>query len=182
MTKRVLRHWRATSAAELAEGMSWYDRAADSAEALAAGAPITREQAAAVIAALSPRCQWAQNVKAAARMVDAASAGEPEPTVAGTYGNRRKAWRILQAPGDPLEVLGGPKVRAFYANITGDPYEVTVDVWAARAAEGKSDPRAPEGKRYQRIANAYRAAAEIEGVTPREMQAAVWVRVRALTT
>jgi hypothetical protein len=182
MTKRILRCWRHASAAELAEGLEWYGVAGASADSLAAGALISRAQAAGVIAALSPRCQWTQNIAAAAKLVDAWTAGRPRPMVAGFNGNAAKAWAILECGPDvdPLDVLGGPKVRAFYANIMGDLDAVTVDVWAARAAEGKHfTDRAPAGKRYERIAASYRAAAAIVGVSPRDMQAAVWIHVRA---
>lgn len=177
LTRRILRAWRASSADELAAGIAWYDRAQDTARALSAGTSLSERQTAAVIAALSPRCAWSANVRGAASMVDAASRGQGEPVVAGTLTNRRKAWAIAQGA-DPDAVLSGPKVRSFFANITGDACAVTVDVWAARAAEGRDDPNAPKGSRYQRIADAYRRAAEIAGVTPREVQAAVWCHVR----
>lgn len=110
-------------------------------------------------------------------MIDAAEAGQPEPIVAGLPANRAKAWRIANGA-DPALVLGGPKVRAFFANITGDHDAVTVDVWAARAAEGRDNPNGPTGGRYAAIADAYRLAAASRGVSPRECQAAIWVHVR----
>jgi hypothetical protein len=75
-------------------------------------------------------------------MVLAAAAGELEPVVNGTLANRAKAWRIACGE-DPDAVLSGPKVRAFFANIMGDVDAVTIDVWAARAAEGRRNDNAP---------------------------------------
>jgi len=69
-------------------------------------------------------------------------------------------------------------VRAFYAAIMGDENAVTVDVWAARAAEGERNDVAPKGARIVAIIDAYRTAAAILGVSPRECQAAVWVYTR----
>jgi hypothetical protein len=178
MVARILRHWNDATAADLADGLSWYSRANDLAAALSAGAPISRAQAAGVIAALSPRNAWSSNVQGATAMVAAYAALEAEPTVAGTNANRVKAWAILNHAGDPLDILGGPKVRAFYANIMGDLEAVTVDVWAARAAEGHDNPNAPAGNRYKRIAAAYREAASAVGIAPRDMQAAVWTYYR----
>jgi hypothetical protein len=178
MVARILRCWEAATAADLADGLGWYARANDLAAALSAGAPISRAQAAGVIAALSPRNTWDSNVNGATAMVAAHAALEAEPTVAGTTDNRDKAWAILNHAGDPLDILGGPKVRSFYANIMGDLDAVTVDVWAARAAEGFDNPNAPTGNRYERIAAAYREAASAVGVAPRDMQAAVWVYIR----
>ncbi len=176
--RRIVRAWGAATADDLAAGMSWYQRASDLADALAAGTPFSKEQCAGVIAALSPRCQWSANVRGAQRMVAAATAREPEPVVAGLRSNRSKAWRILAENADPADVLSGPKVRAFYANICGDTDRVTVDVWAAHAAEGRADKNAPKGGRYVRLERAYQLAADLLGVTPRECQAAVWTYFR----
>lgn len=177
MTRRLLRFYDRASAADLAAGLEWYDKAEREAIALAAGTDLTPNQTAGIIAALSPRIQWQANLDAAAKMVEAAQKGKPEPIVAGLKANRAKAWKIANGA-DPADVLGGPKVTAFYANISGDHEAVTVDVWTARAAEGKDNPNAPKGKRYERIADAYRRAAAARSVSPRTMQATVWSYVR----
>lgn len=178
MVRRLLRAYDSASAADLAAGLDWYNRAEREATALAAGTRLSPAQAAGVIAALSPRVQWRPNLDGAAAIIAAAARGDSEPPiVAGLPDNRAKAWKIASGA-DPNVILGGPKVRAFFANITGDHDAVTVDVWAARAAEGCRDDRAPTGKRYARIADAYRAAAVKRGVSPRECQAAVWVYIR----
>lgn len=181
MVGRILAYYDAASAADLAAGLDWYARAEREACALAAGTPLSPYQCAGVIAALSPRVTWATNLAAAAAMVSAAARDLPEPVVAGLSANRTKAWRIAHGE-DPDTVLGGPKVRAFHANITGDHDAVTVDVWAARAAEGHRDERAPTGRRYAAIADAYREAAARRGVAPRTMQATVWTYVRGHAT
>lgn len=186
MVCRILAHYDAASVPTLTlwgdvptaaeEGTAWYDRASDTAAALAAGSGLPYARCAGVIAALSPRVSWSVNVRAAAAIVDAAAYGRAEPVVAGLGANRRKAWRIATGA-DPADVLGGDKVRAFYANITGDLSAVTVDVWAASAALGR-----PVGSighaMYARIADAYRMAATLRAVSPRTMQAAVWCHVR----
>lgn len=177
MARRLRRLYDAASAADLAAGLDWYDRAEREATALAAGTSLTPASAAGVIAALSPRVQWRPNLDGAAAMIGAAVAGDAEPIVAGLPNNRAKAWRIANGA-DPATVLGGPKVCSFWANITGDHDAVTVDVWAARAAEGSENPQPPSGGRYARIAEAYRRAAASRGVTPRQCQAAVWVHIR----
>lgn len=170
----------AATAQDLANGLAWYDRARDEALRLAYVPGCgSVERAAGVIAALSPRCQWASNVTAAERMIAAAATRQPRPPAYGTLSNRRKAWRIARGE-DPELVLSGPKVRAFYANIMGDTEEVTVDTWAARAAEGRENPHAPKKGRYRRCAEAYRRAARAQGMTPRDCQAAVWTVYRRL--
>lgn len=158
----------------MAAGLSWYGRAMDAAAAIL---PADPNRAAGVIASLSPRCQWRTNVSWAAAVIDAAERGDTEPPAVHTRAMRALAWRIARGEA-PLDVLNGPKVRAFYRNIVGDSDAVTVDVWAARAAEGVSDPRGPSGRRYALLAEAYRSAARVLDIPPRDLQAAVWVNVR----
>jgi hypothetical protein len=110
-------------------------------------------------------------------MVLAVAAGELEPVVNGTLANRAKAWRIACGE-DPDAVLSGPKVRAFFANIMGDVDAVTVDTWAARAAEGRRNDNAPVRRRYRLLAESYRRAGERRGMHPRDTQAAVWTAYR----
>jgi hypothetical protein len=167
----------AATAKDLADGLAWYDRARAMAEEMSAGSGLSARHCAGVIAALSPRCQWATNVEAARRMISAAVAGQPEPVVAGTLANRAKAWRIARGE-EPDAVLSGPKVRAFYANIMGDLESVTIDVWTARAVEGRDHPHAPVRRRYELCAQAFRRAGERRGIAPRDAQAAVWTVYR----
>jgi hypothetical protein len=167
----------AATAEDLADGLAWYDRARGEAESMAAESGLTVRQCAGVIAALSPRCQWASNVAAARRMVLAAAEGDSQPVTNGTLANRAKAWRIACGE-DPRAVLGGPKVRAFFANIMGDVEAVTIDAWCMRAAEGRDNKHAPKKRRYDLLSAAYRHAARRHGMSPRDAQAAVWTAYR----
>jgi hypothetical protein len=179
MVARILDAYDRSSASDMAEGERWYETARITAAALAAGTNISAEQAAGVIAALSPRVRWENNVRSAAEIISAArrDPDEKPPSVAGFYRNVEKAWRIATGWA-PENVLGGPKVTNFYRNICGDEDSVTVDVWSARLAEGYSDPRAPQGKRYAKIADAFRMAADARNVSPMVMQATTWVFIR----
>jgi hypothetical protein len=172
--------WLSTATAQdLAAGLAWYDRARGEAEQMAAETGLSVRQCAGIIAALSPRCQWASNVAGAWKMARAAATGELEPVICGTLDNRRKAWRIAQGE-DPGAVLSGPKMRAFFANILGDVESVTVDVWAAAAAEGGKTKQAPVRRRYLLLAESFRRVAERHGMAPRDVQAAVWTVYRRL--
>lgn len=174
----ILAWYKQATAADLREGLEWYNRAERHAAALAAGTEFTVRETAAVIAALSPRVSWPGNADGARLMVTAATgARRNPPTVAGFPANRDKAWRILHHE-DPADVLGGPKVTSFFANITGDLDAVTVDVWAARAA-GMEDALTP--KRYEQIADAFREVAKLLDIAPRDVQACVWVCIRRVT-
>jgi hypothetical protein len=167
----------AATAQDLADGLAWYDRARREAERMSRTYGLPTRHCAGVIAALSPRCQWASNVRSAERMIAAAIAGELEPVANGTMSNRDKAWRIANGA-DPDEVLSGPKVRAFYANIMGDTEAITIDVWAARAAEGRDYKNAPKQRRYDLLAESFRRVGRKRGMHPRDVQAAVWTVYR----
>jgi hypothetical protein len=177
--RRICKAFRAATAADLAAGLGWYAEALSVAQAIDPAHP---ERAAGVIAALSPQCQWGTNVAWARTVIAAADSGAGTPRV-HTTAMRAQAMRI--AKGEPaLSVLNGPKVRAFYANIIGDTDAVTVDVWATRVATGLTGKDAERAistpSRYASVANDYRRAAEILGVTPREVQAATWVAARGV--
>lgn len=174
----ILAAHRAASAADRAQGLAWYELAHELAGELAAERYSPRA-CAGVIAAMSPMMSWRSNIDVARRIITRHAAGELEP--ASGYGMRRnvaKAWRILNGE-DPADVLSGPKVRSFFANIVGDPDAVTVDRWAARIARGDAaDAGLVTAREYREISTAYRCAADVAGVTPRELQAAVWTYFR----
>src|SRR6187402_220908 len=184
MKRRILATFANATAADLADGIAWYDRAYRAAQGILPSDP---DRAAGVIAALSPRCQWKTNVAWAAALIEAAESAATEPPPVHTTAMRKVAWKIAQGV-DPLDALNGPKTRRFYLNIVGDLTAVTVDVWAARIAEGDwrphptkggewaaSDKPAPSGRRYDLIERAYREAADMLGMAPRDVQAATWV-------
>jgi hypothetical protein len=179
--RRILKHYRSASPATLAAGSTWYAAAQDAAAAIWPERP---DIAAGVIAALSPRCQWITNVRWAYAVVHAARYGQECPAVHTTT-MRRIAWAIATGEQTPADALKGPKIARFYRNILGDMSCATVDVWAARAAEGANVKRdangvevAPSGRRYEAIENAYIRAAEIAGTSPSMMQAVTWIQVR----
>jgi hypothetical protein len=182
---RLAAAYRRAPVAAIADGREWYPAAYREAERIARpDVGITPERAAAVIAALSPRVGWAQNVAAAGAMI--ASRGTISfDLLPGFHANKRKARAIIRGGelGGPGDALGGdaPKVRAFWRAICGDPDAVVLDIWAMRAA-GENADIAPRGARYERIAQAYRDAAEIVGESARDLQAILWLATRGLQT
>lgn len=178
MVNRLLTLYNAATPYDVEAGREWYANASATAHALLAGTPLSLAHAAGVIAALSPRVRWSQNVRAAALMVDHATMHSAEPRVDGFGRNRAKAWRIANGE-NPYEVLGGKKVLAFFANILGDLQRVTVDSWAARAVMGDEpfDSRIPDAL-YDAIADAYIIAADRVGLEPAVFQAIIWVQIR----
>ena len=168
------------SSSDIDDGMAWYDNAKTLARTLS---PNDVARGAGVIAALSPLQSWPVNVRNAATVFDTG-------TCKGLLRNVAKAERIYNGE-SPLDVLSGPKVRAFYLNIMGDhsPEAVTIDRHAIDVACGivQSDvdrAKAIKGKAgYRLIADMYADAADIinksgkngETMTPAQLQAIVWV-------
>lgn len=179
-TANILAAYDASTADDLAQGMQWYGLANAMAESLASD-DYHLEQCAGVIAAMSPMMNWAANIRVARALIERHRGGDVKPTAGyGLTRNVDKAWRILEGE-DPMSVLSGQKVRAFYANILGDPDAVTVDRWAARIARADySDKGLVTKSQYNAIADAYREAATERGIVARDIQAAVWTYARRL--
>lgn len=216
LTRNITRIFREATDMDRATGHGWYERARILAVKLAQensdlpASPVTfdgrqmRKQeirrAAGVIAALSPRLAWRKNVEYAqmSYMVyndilkwrDNPISGQvAESHFAGMIPtlntNARKAFRILNGE-DPADVLGGPKVTAFYWTIVRpwSSESVVIDRHAIDIAYGKvmTDATRPtlKGKTYAEVADLYRRAAKIisreldEIWTPAQVQATTW--------
>ena len=100
--------------------------------------------------------------------------------------NKRKAARILCGE-NPLDVLSGPKVCAFFRNIMGDENAVCVDRHAWAIAHGGALVTLTP-KRYLETADAFREAsvalreaypALADSLTPAGVQALTWAWWRA---
>jgi len=153
----------------------WYREAHGQIAQIARSHGLDLVTVAGIVAALSPRIQWAGNIAAAVKLINGQSCQ-------GTYSNVAKAKAILGG-GHPLEVMSdrAQKTRNFFLNLYNPdhPTAVTVDTWAARAyfldaKYGKS----VRDRTYQVIAQAYREASREVGLLPSEFQAIVWVAVR----
>lgn len=158
-----------------AAGIGWYRMARREARSLAKVHRTTIHRAAGIIAALSPRCRWEENVARASKALVTGHA-------TGLWAERANA---IMAGAHPLKVLSGPKTRSFYRNIMGNTDAITVDVWAYRAALDNftmdahtANRRLGRANRYEHTAQAYRDASEKFRLLPSEFQAAIWVSVR----
>jgi len=154
--------------------MRWYDVAREVAESLAVGTPYSVEQCAAVLAITSPSVLWRRNCEVSRIIIAAHLAGIPHSDL-GLCRNHRTVVSAYRALDGDLSAVSGPKVTAFFAAIMGDPHAVTLDRHCFKAAIGV-ERCGPVLRRS--VDAAYRAAAAAVGVTPREMQATVWVAWR----
>lgn len=185
----ILRVYESADAATLRAGLSWYTEAHNLARTLGSGSDKHLARNAGIIAALSPNNSWTNNARMARRLVSmrgrvAVEIGKPNGI--GLGANVLKAVAIYNGA-DPLDVLGGNKVRAFYSTILDpladtDPvidrhaYDIAV---GKRNGSAKRDPLNRVGV-YEEFAAAYRAAAAAAGISPPQMQAVTWVEWRKI--
>jgi hypothetical protein len=156
-------------------GATWYPLGLDICRELAATYGCTLEQAVAVVAQLSPRTRWAPNIAYAAALL----AGKDRP--AGCMGRNWEDAKRAFAADDPIAAITGEKRISFAANFLGDDQAVTVDTWALRVAGLFTDEeQRPFGNvgGYEAVAEAYRAAAGMRGISPMAMQAITWCVIR----
>lgn len=151
---------------QIEQAAKWYLDAERVAEKVAANLNISLENAASVVSAFSPRERWTANVAKAI----AFSLGE---TPVGLSNNLRMAKAAVSIGFDALK---GPKTNAFARAIAGDENAVVVDVWMMRALG--LEKKSPNGEEYKTIARAVKTVATLYGMTPRAMQALIWIIVR----
>jgi hypothetical protein len=144
----------------------WYADAEKVAHEVARNLDTSLEVGASVISAFSPRERWASNLEKAV----AFSLGKK---VTGLSNNLKMANASLHLGFDALK---GPKTNAFARAIAGDQNAVVVDVWMARAAQLETD--SPNKTQYAEVSQAVKRVSARYGMTPRTMQALLWILVR----
>lgn len=186
----ILAVFFSANAVERHEGLSWYGRAQSVARRLADQHGYDVSTIAGVISALSPNNRWERNVIDAEALIKVYTyGGDVEALKVCTFSkNKAKAIAILQGD-DPLDVLGGHKVRAFYDCIIGGD-SVCVDghaysIWLGQRVTTNNTPKISD-KLYNKISEDYRIATkQINEITgdfylPSQVQAITWVVWRNL--
>lgn len=163
-------HYRKADAGTRERGREWYGeaRAFCTEQGEAHGVPA--HVVAGIVAAISPRISWKANKRCARLCL--ARIDSPAGVLRANY---RKACEIRDGA-EPLAVLGGDKVRAFYRAICGDHHAVVLDAHMLRAARFKKPKTTP--REYARIAARLRAEARQHGERPAAFQAIVWCHIR----
>lgn len=179
----ILQTFGMATTAERIQGESWYAIAHDAARLVHADLNI----AAGVIAALSPGLRWERNIDAAYRVINRRSL---DGIGVRWWDGVRKAKRILRGE-NPCNVLGGNKVRAFYACIVNpsNATSVCVDghayaIWQGERVTLKDTPTIND-RLYVKIASDYVKASRKVGLLPCQLQAITWVawrRIHGVTT
>ena len=162
------------------EAGDWYRNAHDQCRIIATSLEMPLDTFLGVVAALSPQMNWKYNIREAVRLVHGMRC-------LGYGRNIAKAKRILLNGEQPLDVLGGNKVRAFYCNLRdggANDQHVTIDTWALRIALGKDGYTQKisgiTDKQYKRLVKAYQQVAAEFGILATELQAITWVHVRVM--
>ncbi len=180
----VLSVYRLATAANIRDGLTWYLRAHDFAREVGGGRTRHVARNAGIIAALSPMNEWENNKRKAAQLISQRGRvviGEDGSNGIGLSANVVKAVRIYRGE-DPMDVLKGDKVTAFYRTIldpTGD-IDPVVDRHAFDIAVGQRTDDKTRGALqrkgvYEEFANVYRQAAKVAGIGSAQMQAITWV-------
>lgn len=144
--------------------VAWYKQANEHARSLSNMRNWTIEQSASVISAFSPRVQWERNIQLAFAY---ATGGEVRCL-------RNSIRNAQHATGYGFDALRGLKTNAFARNISGDLDAVTIDVWMLRPFGLKQANKT----NYRTLAEAVRVVAREVGMTPADLQALIWVRLR----
>lgn len=192
--RNILRIYDQSTPQEIQEGKNWYWLARVTAIRLAERYMLeSMQHAAGIIAALSPSVAWSINVHDA-EIVCAARQGDELPICSTYRQNTIKAIQIRDGA-EPLDILGGDKVRRFYHCIV-DPAcnAVVIDRHAMCLAAGVSLGD-DELKRYnhvldrrrgyavigyQRFERCYQRTARYLGIVPNVLQATCWLTYRRL--
>lgn len=174
--------------AEWAEGLAWYDTASGTAEDLSDRYSIPRDTACGIIAALSPQNAWDVNVQHA---YDLCATPDSRKDFGLGLGSDRAKFLFRNPQTNPLDILGGPKVRSFYRNIAEPwtPGAVTIDRHAIAILAGRETARWFDDHPkfldrvtvYRQATGYYRSAARAYGILPHQAQAVAWVSHRNAT-
>jgi hypothetical protein len=175
LTDAILECYDGTGERVRARGRRWYARMTVITTGHAGRHGVDPISIGGVWAAYSQNTPWGRNMRLAS--------GHVRGRIGGTLGDSiRKATACLAGSTIDAETKDADafKVRNFARNCSGDTFAVTVDRWALRIAYrlGSVGGYVPTGREYERLADAYRAAAAARGETPADMQAITWIARR----
>jgi len=151
---------------QVEEASKWYVDAERIAEKVAENLGTTLEVGASVVSAFSPRERWSVNV---ARAIEFSLGQE----VTCLKNNLVMANNSLTLG---FAALKGMKTNAFAKAIAGDEQAVVIDVWMLRAVG--IEKKTPNQSQYNELVKAVKDVAFQYGMTPRAMQALIWIVVR----
>lgn len=188
LVSNILSVYNNATADDLREGLAWYLTAHNWCRVQAGShRPHLIARNAGIVAALSPMNAWGNNKRKAEELISRRgriTVERGKPNGIGIGANVEKAIAIYNGA-DPLDILRGDKVRAFYQTIL-DPLadiDPVIDRHAFDIAVGErtDDKRRGVLSRkgvYSEFAAAYRDAARVAGIGAAQMQAVTWIAWR----
>lgn len=151
---------------QVEQASKWYVDAERIAEQVARNLDTTLEVGATVVSAFSPRERWSVNVARAISF----SLGEQVTCLKNNIVMANNALTM------GFKALNGMKTNAFAKAIAGDEQAVVIDVWMLRAVG--IEKKTPSQTGYNELVKAVKTVAFEHGMTPRAMQALIWIVVR----
>jgi Rps23 Pro-64 3,4-dihydroxylase Tpa1-like proline 4-hydroxylase len=151
---------------QVEQASKWYVDAERIAEQVARNLDTTLDVGASVVSAFSPRERWSVNVARAIQF----SLGEQVTCLKNNIVMANNALTM------GFDALNGQKTNAFARAIAGNENAVVIDVWMLRALG--IEKKSPTQAQYKVMADAVTTVAAKYGMTPRSMQALIWIVVR----
>ena len=151
---------------QVEQASKWYVDAEKVAHEVARNLDTYLEVGASVVSAFSPRERWTTNVAKAVSF----SLGNDVP---GFKNNMVMANNALTLG---FSALKGLKTNSFAKAIAGDEQAVVIDVWMLRAVG--IEKKTPNQSQYWELAGAVKKVAFDYGMTPRAIQALIWIMIR----
>ena len=151
---------------QVEQASKWYVDAERIAEQVARNLDTTLEVGATVVSAFSPRERWSVNVARAIQF----SLGEQVTCLKNNIVMANNALTM------GFSALKGMKTNAFAKAIAGDEQAVVIDVWMLRAVG--IEKKTPSQSGYNELVEAVKKVAFEFGMTPRAMQALIWIVIR----
>lgn len=151
---------------QVEQASKWYVDAERIAEQVARNLGTTLEVGATVVSAFSPRERWSVNVARAIQF----SLGKEVTCLKNNIVMANNALTM------GFKALNGMKTNSFAKAIAGDEQAVVIDVWMLRAVG--IEKKTPSQTGYNELAKAVKTVAFEFGMTPRAMQALIWIVIR----
>lgn len=151
-------------------GLGWYLNAHDVIREISDTSGYSLDTVAGVMAIVSPRTQWAQNITCA-KMICSDDAKGARGYAIGSFVDKAVAWR-----NGKRDVMGGQKVLSFYDNLLNPTTSEAVTLDYIMAKGIGFEQKALERKGFaEAVTKGVQDAARELGIRPCQLQAICWV-------
>ena len=164
---------------EINEGKQWYNQAHDFTFDLAMEYNLSHNKVIGFTSCLSPRTEWEVNKRKVKQLLNSGSVG--------CTGSMKEKIKSIWTTDDSeyiMKILNGNKTKNFFMNIKNhkDSRFVTIDTHAVRAAVLDYNRKLQDVKlsvnQYSNFATVYKNVANKVNLTPAELQAVIWIKIK----